>query len=133
MGIGPHSSCFFGYVRQVKLTIRQPLGARECNASYRRAYVQCGGRSEYFASFATEAIPAAPSSEWNEACKLMLQRSVMQLAESLIRPHRSTAAYCYRPSSMVCRSVTVVSPAKTAQSIEIPFGLRTQVGPVDRC
>ena len=53
----------------------------------------------------TEAIPAAPSSEWNEACKLMLQRSVMQLAESLIRPHRSTAAYCYRPSSMVCQTV----------------------------
>ena len=43
---------------------------------------------------------------------------------SIIRPHRSTthvdAAYCYRPSSVVCwlsvclsvgRSITVVSPA----------------------
>jgi len=29
----------------------------------------------------------------------------------------------------VSRSVTVVSPAKTAQSIEMPFGLRTRVGP----
>jgi len=28
----------------------------------------------------------------------------------------------------VCRSVTVVSPAKTAAPIEIPFGLRTPVG-----
>jgi len=28
-----------------------------------------------------------------------------------------------------CRSVTVVSPAKTTQPIEMPFGLRTRVGP----
>jgi len=39
----------------------------------------------------------------------------------IIRPDRSTtyvdAAYCYRPSSVVCRSVTVVSPAKTAEQI----------------
>jgi len=41
------------------------------------------------------------------------------------------AAYCYRPSSVVClsvgrsvcRSVTVLSPAKTDEPIEIPFGL----------
>jgi len=54
-----------------------------------------------------------------------------------IRPHHSTtyvdAAYCYRPSSMVCRSVclsvTLVSPPKTAAPIEMPFGLRTRVGP----
>jgi len=52
---------------------------------------------------------------------------------TIIRPHRSTmyvdAAYCYRPSSVVCRSVTLVSPAKTAAPIELPFGLRTWVGP----
>jgi len=39
--------------------------------------------------------------------------------------HHSTtyvAAYCYRPSSVVCRSVTLVSPAKMAESIEMPFG-----------
>ena len=55
----------------------------------------------------------------------------------IIRPHRSTtyvdAAYCYRPSGVVCRSaclsVTQVSPAKTAEPIEMPFGLRTRVGP----
>jgi len=28
----------------------------------------------------------------------------------------------------VCRSVTLVSPAKTAAPIELPFGLRTWVG-----
>ena len=44
------------------------------------------------------------------------------------------AAYCYRPSIAwsVGLSVTVVSPAKTAQPIEMPFGLRTWVGPKNR-
>ena len=54
----------------------------------------------------------------------------------IIRPHCCTtyvdAAYCYRPSSMVCqpvcRSFTVVSPAKMAKLIEMPFGLSTRVG-----
>jgi len=62
---------------------------------------------------------------------------VCHLHNIIFRPHRSTtyvdAAYCYRPSSMVCRficrSVTVVNPAKTAESIETPFGLRSRVGP----
>jgi len=31
----------------------------------------------------------------------------------------------------VCRSVTLVSPAKMAEPIEMPFGLRTWVGPRD--
>jgi len=56
----------------------------------------------------------------------------------IIRPHRSTtyvdAAYCYTPSSIVCWSVslsgTLVSPAKTAEPIEMPFGFWTWVGPV---
>jgi len=43
------------------------------------------------------------------------------------RPHRTTtfvdAAYCYRPSSMVCRSVTLVRPAKMAEPIKMPFWL----------
>ena len=36
-----------------------------------------------------------------------------------------------RPSLSVCRSrsVTLVSPAKATEPIDIPFGLRTQVGP----
>jgi len=32
---------------------------------------------------------------------------------------------------VVCRSVTLVSPAKTAEPIEVPFGLSTWVGPRD--
>ena len=48
-----------------------------------------------------------------------------------MRLHLSTAyvdvAYCYRPSSVVCQSVTLVSPAKTAEPIEMPFGLWTQL------
>jgi len=53
----------------------------------------------------------------------------------IIRPHTNTAhvpvdaAYWYRLSSVVCQSVTVVSPAKMAESIEMPYGLRTWVGP----
>jgi len=47
--------------------------------------------------------------------------------------HCVDAVYCYRPSSVVClsvcRSVTLVSPAKTAEPTEMPFGLRTLVGP----
>jgi len=39
----------------------------------------------------------------------------------------------YRPSGVVCRSVClsvrVVNPAKTAEPIEIPFGLWTRLGP----
>jgi len=34
-----------------------------------------------------------------------------------------------RVALSVCLSVTLVSPAKTAEPIEMPFGLRTQVGP----
>jgi len=68
---------------------------------------------------------------------------------TVITPHRSTThvdtAYCYRPSRVVCRSVclslclhvyrslvrsvTVVSPAKTAKPIKVPFGLRIRLGP----
>jgi len=39
------------------------------------------------------------------------------------------AAYCYLPSSVVCPSVTVVSPAKIPEPIQMSFGLRTWVGP----
>jgi len=47
------------------------------------------------------------------------------------------AAYCYRPSSVVCLSVclsvTLVIPAKTAELIKMSFGLRTRVGPGEPC
>jgi len=50
-----------------------------------------------------------------------------------VRLHLSTtyvdAAYCYRLISVVCQSVTLVSPAKTAEPIEMPFGLWAQTGP----
>jgi len=47
------------------------------------------------------------------------------------------AAFCYRWSSVVCRSVsrsvrpsvTVVSHAKTAEPIEMPFRMLSGVGP----
>ena len=37
-------------------------------------------------------------------------------------------AYCYRPSSEVCLSVSLVSPAKTAEPIEMPFGFWARMG-----
>jgi len=43
------------------------------------------------------------------------------------------AAYCYRPSSVVCqtvgRCVTAISPVKTVKPTEMSFRLRTRVGP----
>jgi len=55
------------------------------------------------------------------------------LINKIFRPHCSTtyvdAAYCCQPSSVVCRSLTLVSCAKTAELIELSFGLRTRVGP----
>jgi len=41
------------------------------------------------------------------------------------------AAYSYRQSSMLCPSVTVVSPAKMVQPIEMLFGLMTVMGPTN--
>jgi len=37
-------------------------------------------------------------------------------------------AFCYRWSSMVCRSVMIVSPPKMDEPIEMPFGTWTCVG-----
>jgi len=49
----------------------------------------------------------------------------------IFRPHCSimyTDAACYyRPSTMVCLSVSVVSPSKMAEPIELLFGLWTLV------
>jgi len=36
-------------------------------------------------------------------------------------------AYCYRPSNVVCQSVTHVSAAEMAELIELTFGLKTLV------
>jgi len=49
----------------------------------------------------------------------------------IFRPHHHTthvdAAYFYRLNSVVCQSVTVISPAKTAEPIEMPFGMLSRV------
>jgi len=42
------------------------------------------------------------------------------------------AAYCYRRSSVVCLSVTIVSPAKTAEPIEMQFGMLSWAGSENR-
>jgi len=63
-------------------------------------------------------------------------RLPMHLDGNLRATHRSTthvdAAYCYRPSILLCRSVcrsdTFVGPAKIAEPIEMPFGLWARVG-----
>jgi len=59
-------------------------------------------------------------SEFNSFLIILLRRIAVRYVD---------AAYCYRPSSVVCLSVTVVSPAKTAEPIEMPFMLRTRVSP----
>jgi len=69
---------------------------------------------------------------------LIASHHIVLYSAIIIRLHRSTtyvdAAYCYRPRSVVCRSVcimyvTLVSPAETAAPIERPFELKTWVGP----
>jgi len=49
----------------------------------------------------------------------------------IARTMNADAVNCYRPSSVVCQFVTLVIPGKTAETIVIPYGLRTQVGPGD--
>jgi len=51
----------------------------------------------------------------------------------IIMPHRSyvhRCGYCYRPRSVVCRSVCL-SVCHTAEPMEMQFGLRTLVGPMN--
>jgi len=55
--------------------------------------------------------------------------NAINTGNGIIRSHCSTTyvdvAYCYRLSSVVCR---FVSPVKTAELTEMPFGLWTLVG-----
>ena len=67
-------------------------------------------------------------------CFLPGMISLIIMCIGIIRPHRSTtyvdAACCYQQvASSVGWSVTLVSPTKTAEPIEMQFGLRTRVGP----
>jgi len=75
----------------------------------------------------------------NKHCKLLVPNRIesnhfvlAQCSSLIIRLHRSTvyvaATYCYRLS--IARSVCHSSePAKTAEPIEMSFGLRIHVGP----
>jgi len=71
-----------------------------------------------------------------EACQLALYRinlgiSVGPYCYLVALQYYVDAAYCYRRSSVVCRSIclSVTSRAKTAEPIEMPFVLWTRVGP----
>ena len=61
------------------------------------------------------------------SCKQAIE--VCILLGCIARTMYVDVAYCYRPISMVCWFVTLVSPAKTAEPIEMLFGSRTPVGP----
>jgi len=62
-----------------------------------------------------------------------IQYNVRNNRVIIIRLHRSTThvdvTYCNIPSSVVCGLVSEASTAKTAEPIEMPFELRTWVGP----
>ena len=67
----------------------------------------------------------------------MISESVSTEYKCIIRPHCPImcvdAVYCHQPSTMVCQSVglcvTLVSPAKLAEPIEMQFGLCAQMVP----
>ena len=108
-------------------------------------YISSDKVGSCFLLWATESETLLPTWYAFDAChRLTKLANVMCIIScsayfsKIIRLHRSTtAAYCYRPSSVVCRSVcrlvcqsvSLVSRAKTAEPIEMPFGLRTRVGP----
>jgi len=74
------------------------------------------------------------------ACELVDLCNSHKTVVVVVRPHRRTTyvdtVCCYRRSSVVClsvyqsvcRSVAIVNPAKTAEPIEMSFGLWTRVG-----
>jgi len=60
---------------------------------------------------------------------VLLGPKVRLLLYSIAVLHASlhvNAAYCYRVAWSVSLSTTIVSPAKTAEPIEVPFGLWTR-------
>ena len=83
----------------------------------------------------------APCSSYaSSASAFYISTRQRRLQMILFRSHHGTAyvdaAYSYRPSNAICLlgclSVTIVSPAKTAEPIELPFGLWTH-GPKEPC
>ena len=69
----------------------------------------------------------------NEPDELSCNGTINIAIVVIIRSHRSTtyvdAAYCYRPSSVVCRSVTLVNRIITAEPTAMLFALRTRANP----
>jgi len=69
---------------------------------------------------------------WETWYIIKLHVTAVSYSPRIIRPHHSTTHTYMRPivtdrlawsvGLSVCRSVIVVSPAKTAESIEMPFG-----------
>ena len=57
------------------------------------------------------------------------QTHIVMLLDRIAHTTYIDVVYCYRLSNVVCWSVTIVSPAKTAEPIERPFEFRTRVGP----
>jgi len=60
----------------------------------------------------------------SSGCRMqgVVRRRAIHFLDRIARTTYVDAVYCYRPSSVVCQSVTLVSPAKTAEQIEMPFG-----------
>ena len=112
-------SVFSGPAKTAEM-IEMPFGMKTC----------VGPRKHVLSGVHTGATWQIPS---NRPCAAVVRPVVKLLWPLIIKPHRSTmyvdAAYCYRPNSVVCRSVTLVSPVKMAAPFEMPFGLRTLVGP----
>ena len=77
----------------------------------------------------TEKYPGIP--RFIELKLILVQLQFLTLLGRIV-VLRTYAAYCYRPSRVVClsvcRSVTLVSPAKTPAPIEMPFGLWARMG-----
>jgi len=67
----------------------------------------------------------------NAKCQPVLVLALCLVCIVIVRPCHSTAytdvACCYRWSSMICLSVTIVSPANISELIEMPFGFWTSV------
>jgi len=91
----------------------------------------------YFCCFFVLNVVLLLSCPINEQC-CNCSSYIVAFFSWLAYPHRSfvrtyvDAVYCYPPSSVVSQSVTLVSPAKTAKPIEMPFRLWARMGPRNR-
>jgi len=89
--------------------------------------LRCGGTFSYH--FTANLLPSLTVKEFWKFVKIW-QSSAISLVVQFFLEHSVDVVYCYWPSSMVvCRSVILVIPAKTAELIEMPFGLWVWMGP----